>query len=47
MVLGAFLYGVHWITKRRAYVRMVEGDGPVEPPASAHGAARGTGGMEP
>ena len=30
---AAFLYGVHWITKRREYVRMVEGPaGTVEPP---------------
>jgi len=37
-VAAVFLYGVHWITKRRAYVRMVEGgDRPVEPPSPAYG----------
>jgi formate dehydrogenase iron-sulfur subunit len=35
---AALLYGIHWITKRRSYVRMVEGgDGPVEPPTGAVG----------
>jgi len=35
------LFGIHWITKRRAYVRAVEGDDrPVEPPSPPEG--RGT-----
>lgn len=29
------LFGIHWITKRRTYVRAAEGDGPVEPPTPA------------
>jgi formate dehydrogenase iron-sulfur subunit len=37
VVAAVFLYGVHWITKRREYVRLVEGGGPVEPPTPAHG----------
>ncbi len=33
----ALLYGIHWITKRREYVRLVEGaDAPVEPPTGAY-----------
>ncbi|HEY6866169.1 MAG TPA: 4Fe-4S dicluster domain-containing protein [Candidatus Eisenbacteria bacterium] len=36
-VAAVFLFGVHWITKRRTYVRMMEGDGPVEPPTPAEG----------
>jgi formate dehydrogenase iron-sulfur subunit len=43
LVAAAFLYGVHWITKRREFVRQVEGDGPVEPPTPVHG----TGGFQP
>lgn len=36
-VAAVFLFGVHWITKRRTYVRVLEhGDGPVEPPTPAH-----------
>ena len=46
VVLGAFLYGVHWITKRRDYVRRVEG-GAVEPPSPAHGEPRHSPGIEP
>jgi formate dehydrogenase iron-sulfur subunit len=35
---AAFLYGVHWITRRRSYVRLLEaGDHPVEPPSPASG----------
>ena len=38
-VAAVFLYGIHWITRRRTYVRGLEpGDGPVEPPTPAHGA---------
>jgi len=39
VLLGAaFLYGVHWITKRRDYVRTVEGPaGTVEPPTMPGG----------
>jgi formate dehydrogenase iron-sulfur subunit len=38
-VAAVFLFGVHWITKRRTYVRTIEGgDHPVEPPTPAHGA---------
>ena len=45
VVAAVFLYGVHWITKRREYVRAVEGGhGPVEPPTPAHGGGHGTGG---
>jgi formate dehydrogenase iron-sulfur subunit len=34
---GALLYGVHWITKRRAYVALKEGPaGAVEPPSGDH-----------
>ena len=41
-VAAAFLLGVHWITRRRAYVRQVEGDdAPVEPPTPPHGSPRG------
>lgn len=37
VVAAVFLYGVHWITKRREYVRQVEGPGgTVEPPSPAH-----------
>ena len=37
-VAAVFLFGVHWITKRRTYVRIMEqGDGPVEPPTPAGG----------
>jgi len=36
---AVFLGGIHWITKRRTYVRAIEGgDHPVEPPTPAHGA---------
>jgi formate dehydrogenase iron-sulfur subunit len=39
-VAAVFLFGIHWITKRREEVRRLEGgDGPVEPPTSAHGGA--------
>jgi formate dehydrogenase iron-sulfur subunit len=32
------LFGIHWITQRRSYVRSIEGgDGPVEPPTPADG----------
>ncbi len=34
MLAAAFLYGVFWITRRREYVRLLEG--PVEPPSPAH-----------
>ena len=35
---GAVLYGIHWITKRRAYVALKEGAaGAVEPPSGDHG----------
>lgn len=35
---AVFLYGVHWITKRREYVQITEaGGGTVEPPTPAHG----------
>lgn len=38
-VAAVFLFGVHWITKRRTYVRAIDGgDHPVEPPTPAHGA---------
>jgi formate dehydrogenase iron-sulfur subunit len=38
VVAAAALYGVYWITKRRTYVRSIEGvDGPVEPPSPPHG----------
>ena len=39
---AAFLYGVHWITKRRAYVALMEGPGgTVEPPTGhAEGGVR-------
>lgn len=41
VVAAVALYGVHWITKRRSYVQMVEGgDGPVEPPTPADGHGR-------
>jgi formate dehydrogenase iron-sulfur subunit len=33
---AVFLFGVHWITKRREAVHSVGGDGPVEPPGSTH-----------
>ncbi len=37
-VAAVFLYGVHWITRRRDTVRRIEGgDAPVEPPTPAHG----------
>jgi formate dehydrogenase iron-sulfur subunit len=37
-VAAVFLYGVHWITRRRDDVRRLEGgDAPVEPPTPAHG----------
>jgi formate dehydrogenase iron-sulfur subunit len=37
-VAAVFLFGIHWITKRRTYVRRIEdGDAPVEPPTAAHG----------
>jgi formate dehydrogenase iron-sulfur subunit len=36
LIAAAFLYGVHWITKRREYVRRVE------PPDAADGGAWGT-----
>jgi len=36
-VAAVFLFGVHWITNRRAEVRRVEGgDAPVEPPSRAY-----------
>lgn len=38
LIAATFLYGVHWITKRRAYVRRVEG------PPAAHGPAPLAGG---
>jgi formate dehydrogenase iron-sulfur subunit len=43
VVLAAIsLFGIHWITKRRTYVRAIEqGDGPVEPPTPAHGRREG------
>jgi len=49
VVGAALLYGVHWITRRRDYVRRLEGgDHPVEPPNSAHGPApHAAGGGEP
>jgi formate dehydrogenase iron-sulfur subunit len=31
-VAAVFLFGVHWITKRRTYVRLAEGGGPSRPP---------------
>jgi formate dehydrogenase iron-sulfur subunit len=38
VLAGTLLYGIHWITKRRSYVRRIEqGDGPVEPPTGASG----------
>jgi formate dehydrogenase iron-sulfur subunit len=37
-VAAVFLFGIHWITKRRTIVRTLEaGDAPVEPPTAAHG----------
>jgi len=37
-VAAVFLFGVHWITKRRVYVSLAEqGNAPVEPPSPAHG----------
>ncbi len=40
MVGAALLYGVYWITKRREYVRRMEGgDQPVEPPSPPYGPA--------
>jgi formate dehydrogenase iron-sulfur subunit len=39
---AAFLFGVHWITKRREYVRLMEGPaGTVEPPSAAGGEGKG------
>jgi len=45
-VAAAFLYGVHWITKRREYVRLVDGGEPVEPPSGATPGAGGGHGAE-
>ena len=37
---AVFLFGIHWITRRRGEVRRLEGgDAPVEPPTPAHGGA--------
>jgi len=37
-VAAVFLFGIHWITRRREEVRRLEaGDGPVEPPTPARG----------
>jgi formate dehydrogenase iron-sulfur subunit len=47
-VAAVFLYGVHWITKRRSYVRMIEGgDQPVEPPSPPFGPPAHGGGGRP
>ncbi len=47
-IAAVFLYGVHWITRRREYVRQVEGgDGPVEPPSPAYGPSHPGGGGQP
>jgi len=42
MVAAAFLYGVHWITKRRDFVRRIEQPATAsEPPAGTNGGAWG------
>ncbi len=43
LLAAAFLYGVHWITKRREYVRRMEGPHTGhEPPGTPEGGAWGT-----
>lgn len=41
LIAAAFLYGVHWITKRREYVRQIEGDHGTPAPLGGHGSGEG------